>query len=174
MSICLRPFGLLTAAVLAIPGIVAGCGDVTPSGSVDSVPPTTGEALPSNVSGDVPGAPLRFDYRIVGNPVAGRPVAVELIIETDLNDRPIILNYQEAEAGSLTFPESQAKEIEVVAIDGADLRPVQVTVVPARDGRVYLSIMATVETGTGSVRKAMAIPIMVSPAPLEESSGENV
>lgn len=174
MSVFLRPFGPLMAAVIAMPGFLAGCGDVASSGPVDAAPPTTGAALPSSASGDDSGAPLRFDYRIVGNPVAGQPVAVEVTIETVLNDRPILLNYQASEAGSLTFPESQAREIEVVPVAGADLRPVQITVVPARDGRVYLSILATVETDTGSVRKAMAVPIMVSPAPLDESSGESV
>jgi len=143
--------------------LFTACGEVTPaSGPADGAPPTTGEALDS--AG--PGAPLRFDYRILGNPIAGQPVAVELMLETSLVDRPITLNYRAAEVGSLEFPESQAREIEVVPVRGDGLRPVQVTVVPARDGRIYLSVTATIETDTGSVRKAMAVPIMVQPAPL--------
>ncbi len=154
---------LLAAAIAT--GLLAACGDVTPAAApAGSGAPTTGEALPT----EAPGAPLTLDYRILGNPVAGLPVAVELTIDAALEDRPILLNYQAAEAGSLEFPESQAESVTVTPASGGELRPVQVTLVPGRDGRIFLSVQATIETDTGSVRKAMSIPILVSPAPLNE------
>lgn len=150
---------------LVIAGLLSACGELTPAaGTSESAPPTTGTALPTEEAG----APLDFSYRILGNPIAGLPVAVELTIDTALHDRPIRLSYQPGEAGSLTFPESQAEDVEVVPVAGSELRPVQVTIVPARDGRIYLAVTATIETDTGSVRKAMAVPIMVEPAPLTE------
>ena len=130
--------------------------------------PTSGAALQSEGGG----APLRFDYRILGSPIAGQPVAVELTIETPLVDRPINVSYRAADPGSFEFPESQAREIEVVPTGSDTLRPVQVTVVPARDGRIYLAVTATVETDTGSVRKAISVPIMVRAAPLDESEDD--
>lgn len=146
--------------------LAAACGDVSTSSSTSpaGAEPTSGTAL----SPDITGAPLTLGYEVLGNPVVGKPVGVEVSMDTDLDNRPVTLAYRVSEANSLTFPESQATEVDVVPVAGADLRPVQVTVIPQRDGRVFLNVTATIETDTGSVKKAIAIPLQVAPRPLSE------
>ena len=43
----------------------------------------------------------------------------------------------------------------------------QVTVIPMREGRLYLNVSASVETETGSMSTVTAIPIQVGDAPRE-------
>jgi hypothetical protein len=40
----------------------------------------------------------------------------------------------------------------------------QITVVPLREGRLYLNVAAVVETESGSMQSVIAIPIQVGPA----------
>ncbi|NNC77970.1 MAG: hypothetical protein HKN77_08400, partial [Woeseiaceae bacterium] len=56
---------------------------------------------------------------------------------------------------------------------GIESRPSaqQVTIIPMREGRLYLNVTASVETGNGSMSTVTAIPIQVGDAPrtLEEN-----
>lgn len=144
--------------------LAAGCGDVTPARSdADGPGPTTGLPL----AGGETGAPISLEYTVIGTPVVGENVAVEISISTSLDDRPITLSYRPAEAGSLGFPETQAATIEVVPVTGSPPRPQQLIVIPRRDGRLFLTVSAAVETDRGAVIKSMSIPLQVIPAPLE-------
>ena len=145
-------------------GLIAGCGDVTPAGTGTTTPaPAAGEPL----AGAEQGAPMTLGYNVIGNPIVGQQVAVEITISTDLDDRPIRLSYRPAEAGSLEFPDSQSPSIEVVPVAGSPLRPQQVTVIPQRDGRVFLTVSASVDTDRGGIMKSLSVPLEVRPAPLD-------
>jgi hypothetical protein len=144
-------------------GLVHGCGDVTPAGTTGQGPaPVSGAPLP----GAEEGAPMTMEYAVIGNPIVGQPIAVEITISTDIDDRSITLTYRPAEAGSLEFPESQPMSIEIVPVSGSAIRPQQVTAIPQRDGRVFLTVSASVETDKGAVTKSMSVPLEVRPAPL--------
>ena len=154
-------------AITVCIGLIAGCGDVTPAGTATPVPaPAAGQPLADAGQG----APMTLAYSVIGNPIVGQQVAVEITIATDLDDRPIRLSYRPAEAGSLEFPESQSPSIEVVPVAGSPLRPQQVTVIPQRDGRVFLTVSASVDTDRGGVMKSLSVPLEVRPAPLESQS----
>ncbi len=111
-------------------------------------------------------APISIDYTIVGNPVVGRSVSIDLQVSSPLSDRPITVHYRVNEAGSLTFPDTQLQTVALVPqANRAVSRQQQVTVVPQREGRLYLVVSAEIETDSGTMMRSMSIPIQVGRAP---------
>jgi len=110
-------------------------------------------------------APISIDYSIIGTPIVGQPVSINLQISSPLSDRTITVYYRVNEAGSLTFPESQLETITLLPLAEVTSRGQQVTVVPQREGRIYLVVSAEVETDGGTMMRSMSIPIQVGNAP---------
>ena len=156
-------------AVLCLSSVLtlAACSDVTPAGSAvtDGEAPTTGAPL----AGETASTPVTLDYRLVGNPVVGKTVGIEIRVDTPVTDRPIELEYRVPEANSIQFPDAQPQTVQLVSLAGAELRPQTVNVIPQRDGRVFLTVTARLETDKGAVRKSMSVPLQVARAPLELS-----
>lgn len=134
--------------------------DDTPDVVADRKKPAPLPASPGKLS-----APISIDYSIMGNPVVGQPVGVNIQVSSPLNDRPITVRYRVHETGSMSFPESQAESTELLPLADAELRTQQVTVVPQREGRLYLVVSAEIETDSGAMMKSMSIPIQVGRAP---------
>jgi hypothetical protein len=107
------------------------------------------------------GAPFRFDYKIVGTPVVGYPLPIELTVTSTLGDEPITVSYAINDTTALAFPEAQPASVNVSPADGQDFIAQMVTVVPQREGRLYLNVSASVETEEGSRSMVMALPIQV-------------
>ena len=145
--------------------LLAACSDVTPaaSGIGETSPPTSGAPLEAETTA----VPVTLDYRVVGNPVVGKAVGIEIQVDTPVTDRPVDLEFRVPEANSIGFPEAQPQSVQVVSLAGAELRPQTVNVIPQRDGRVFLTVTARLETDKGAVRKSMSIPLQVARAPLE-------
>lgn len=161
---------VVTTALAAIVLVACQGGQESPVRNVEAPPAVDAgapEPMPNkSVPGDI-STPINFDYAIVGNPVVGRPVGVNVQVSTPLNERPISLHYRVDEAGSMTFPESQAASATLLPIADAELRSHQVTVLPQREGRIYLVVSAEIETDTGKMMKSMSIPIQVGRAPAQ-------
>ncbi len=131
--------------------------------------------LPVPMSPGKLSAPITLDYSIMGNPVVGQPVGINVQVSSPLDDRPILLQYRVDEVGSMTFPDSQAASAELLPLADAELRVQQVTVVPQREGRLYLVVSAEIETDAGAMMKSMSIPVQVGRAPAApEAAGELV
>ena len=160
------------AVCLAALTSLGACSDVTPAGSgvSEGEAPTTGAPL----AGETASTPVTLDYRVVGNPVVGKTVGIEIQVDTPVTDRPIDLEYRVPEANSIMFPDAQPQTVQLVSLAGAELRPQTVNVIPQRDGRVFLTVTARLETDKGAVRKSMSVPLQVARAPLEtpESGAE--
>jgi len=107
------------------------------------------------------GGPVTVAYRIVGQPVVGQPLSVDLRVTSALGEQPVRLDYRILDASALRLAEAQAPFATVAQAAGADGGPQQVTVVPLREGRLYLNVAATVETAEGSMSTVTAIPIQV-------------
>ncbi|HLU07078.1 MAG TPA: hypothetical protein VKZ91_11030 [Woeseiaceae bacterium] len=124
-------------------------------------------------SGGKPSAPISIDYTVIGTPVVGQPVNINLEVSSSLGNRPVTLNYRINDARNLSFPQAQAQRVALSAPAGAGRAAQQVTVVPQREGRLYLNVSAEVETDEGMMMKSMAIPIQVGRAPeQQETNGE--
>lgn len=108
-----------------------------------------------------PTAPVNIQYDIVGNPVVGQAVAINLQVSSSQPGRPVTLHYRSNDSSAMVFPESQALRIEMNAAPDDSPRMQQVSVIPQREGRVFLNVSADVQTENGAMFRSMAIPIQV-------------
>ena len=107
-----------------------------------------------------PSAPISIDYEIIGTPVIGIPLSINVKVSSTLN-QPIRMNYRIIDTTSLMFTDAQAQSISLILVDAEAFATEQVTVVPQREGRLYLNVSAEIETELGMMAKVMAIPIQV-------------
>ncbi len=108
-----------------------------------------------------PGAPFSVSYKVIGTPIVGSPVTVNLRVTSTLGSRPVKISYRINDASAMMFHEAQPLDVEVAIADNEDYISQQVTVVPQREGRLYLNVGTAVETDNGSMSSVMAIPIQV-------------
>ena len=114
-----------------------------------------------------PQGPVRIDYRIIGTPVVGQPVTVDLKVESNVDDIPITLSYGTNDSTAMSFPESQQRTVSLAFIDEERTAGQQVTLIPMREGRLFLNVTAHMQTDTGSLQTVTAVPIQVGAAPRE-------
>ena len=114
------------------------------------------ESLPSKAS-----SPFNIDYKIIGTPIVGSPLSVDLKIESALGGGPVQLDYRIPDLSSMSFHEAQPMSL--VATPAAEEAFVseRVTLIPQREGRLYFNVSASVETDSGTVSNVIAIPIHV-------------
>jgi len=118
-----------------------------------------------------PSGPITVSYRIIGKPVVGQPVAIELKFDSAFGDQPVAIAYRINDATALRLADSQPAALTVAAaVDDAGSNQ-RVTVIPMREGRLYLNVSASVDTGEGSMGTVTAIPIQVgnAPRPVQEN-----
>jgi hypothetical protein len=108
-----------------------------------------------------PGAPFSVSYKIIGTPIVGSPVTIDLLLTSTLGSEPVNVSYRINDASSMMFHEAQPRQVRMRPADNEDFVKQQVTVVPQREGRLYLNVGASVETESGSMSSMMAIPIQV-------------
>ncbi len=108
-----------------------------------------------------PGSPYSISYRIIGTPIVGSPVVVDLRVATSLGPRPVNLNYRINDATSMTLAESQPASVRLDFADNEKSLQQQVTVIPQREGRFYLNVSVSFEDETGTTSTVTAVPIQV-------------
>jgi len=108
-----------------------------------------------------PGAPFSLSYKVIGTPIVGSPVTVNLRVISTLGSQPLRVNYRINDAAAMLFHEAQPLSIEMAPASDENFVLQQVTVIPQREGRMYLNVGASVETDEGSMSSMMAIPIQV-------------
>lgn len=154
------------ATMLAL-GLVA-CGDDPASKSeATSVPDKSvaqdaGKPMPA-MSGPIgkPGAPFAIRYTIIGTPIVGSPVSIDLEVRSNLGPRPVRIGYVVTDETAMMLHEAQPPEVQVEAA-GDEAKVLQrVTVVPIREGRLYLNVTAAAEDEQGTTSTVIAIPIQV-------------
>jgi len=112
-----------------------------------------------------PQGPVRIDYRIIGTPVVGQPVTVDLKVKSNVGDTPVTLSYGTNDTTAMTFPETQQRMVSLAFVDDERTSGQQVTLIPMREGRLFLNVTAHVQTDTGSLQTVTAVPIQVGSAP---------
>jgi hypothetical protein len=108
-----------------------------------------------------PGSPYSISYRIIGSPIIGSPLTVDLRVTSTLDPRPMTLDYRINDDSSMMFAESQPRSIRMELADNERAFKQQVTVIPQREGRHYLNLSASFETENGTRSTVTAIPIQV-------------
>jgi hypothetical protein len=112
-----------------------------------------------------PQGPVRIDYRIIGTPVVGQPLTVDLDVKSNVGDTPVTLSYGTNDSSAMTFPETQRRMVSLAFVDDERSARQQVTLIPAREGRLFLNVTAHMKTDTGSLQTVTAVPIQVGSAP---------
>ena len=120
-----------------------------------------------------PGAPFKVSYDIIGTPVVGSPVTVNLQVLSLLGAESMNLEYRFKDPTALMFAESQPSIVRTeLAANEEDFRQ-QVTIIPQREGRFYLNVATSYETDGGTLSTITAIPIQVGAGMRElEQHGE--
>ncbi len=167
-----RKMNILMMA-LAVTG-VAACGEADePATDLEPVDISTAAPdvtfTPDKDSADnsvgKPRGPITVSYRIIGRPVVGRPVAIELRISSSLGSQPMKVEYRTNDTTAMRLAESEPRVLTISPTAGDADNAQQVTVIPMREGRLYLNVSVSVETENGSMSTVTAIPIQVGEAP---------
>jgi hypothetical protein len=147
---------------------LAGCG----SGSVDTT--DVGRSPSAKDQHTLkPQGPVTIDYKIIGTPVVGQPVAIELQVKSMLGPQTITLSYRVNDSTAMQFTEAQPARVSIAATKDEAPSQQQVRVVPMREGRLFLNVSASVEDEGGLLSSVTAIPIQVGAAPRElQENGE--
>jgi hypothetical protein len=137
---------------------ISGCG----GGSAD-VPQADVSAKPgSNTAHTVkPQAPVQIAYRIIGTPIVGQPVAVDLQVTSMMGQREVTLSYRINDSTAMQFPEAQPPTVSLAPSTDELSSFQQVRVIPLREGRLFLNVSADIETDDGTMTTVTAIPIQV-------------
>ena len=108
-----------------------------------------------------PGGPVRISHRVVGTPIVGQPLLIDLNFESRGNAAPMTVDYRINDTTALLFPEQQVRRATITPESGALASTQQVTVIPQREGRLYLNVSVAIESEMGPSSTVMAIPIQV-------------
>jgi hypothetical protein len=153
-----------SALPLSIPTLIAlalaGCG-----GSADSGEPVAAvKDKPADVTAQTPGSPgnlFRVDYDIIGTPVVGSPVAIDLAITSLFGEEPVDLAFRIPDATALSMDPAQPRDLRrTPSSDDRTIRE-RVTVIPQREGRLFINVSASRTDDAGSLTSAISIPIHV-------------
>jgi hypothetical protein len=108
-----------------------------------------------------PGGPVRISHRVVGTPVVGQPLLIDLNFESRGNAAPMTVDYRINDTTALVFSEQQVRRATITPESGSLASTQQVTVIPQREGRLYLNVSVGIESEMGPSSTVMAIPIQV-------------
>ena len=156
------PYLLLIATCFAL----SACGQGTEETAMQepvTPEPVAGKPMP-NLDGASPGkpqAPINMSYEIVGNPIVGNPVMVNVSVSSPQG--PVNVHYSIIDRSALLFQDGQVERLEIA--DPSNGAVQQLSVVPQREGRLYVNVSAEVQTPGGSMIRTMAIPIKVGAVP---------
>ena len=114
-----------------------------------------------------PQGPVKIDYRIIGTPVVGQPVTIDLRVTSNVGDLPVTLSYASNDSTAMVLPETQQRTVSLAFVDDERVAGQQITVIPAREGRLFLNVTAQLQSDTGSLQTVTAVPIQVAAAPRE-------
>lgn len=153
-------FSLAALTWIAAVSIVA-CGNETASTvAVPANKPAAKFADPGSTSPGKPSAPIMIDYEVLGKPIVGLPVAINVEVRGTRDDLgPVSVSYSINDRSALQFQEGQVERYEI--LDVREARREQLAVIPQREGRLYVNVSVEVETPGGMMIKSMAIPIQV-------------
>jgi hypothetical protein len=159
---------LLTLAIAC--SVLVACGGETPTDdgatTTDRVAASKAEPNFEGVASKA-GSPFRFQYSVIGTPIVGSPVALDLRIYSSIGSVPVDLEYRITDPSALMLHESQPGRLrKEMAVDDEYISE-RVTVIPQRDGRIYLNIHASVEFEGGTRTQSIAIPLAVGPVSTE-------
>jgi len=137
----------------------AAVDSIAATGAVENSAPTESSAGGQVIS--KPGAPVEIDYEVIGTPIVGVPVSINVVVTSSAG--PLQVHYSINDQSALLFQDGQVERLEIVDPSAGSLQ--QLTVVPQREGRLYVNVSAEVPAPMGTMIRSLAIPIKVGRAP---------
>lgn len=107
------------------------------------------------------GSPFSISYELIGTPIVGSPLTLNLTIASAFGPTPVEISYRVNDSTALMLHEAQPESLQAEMTMNETSIEDRVTVIPQREGRVYLNVEAGVETTDGRISTTMAIPIHV-------------
>ena len=160
---------LKSVSILALALAMNACGSATEGDSAVDAPAVTAPQVsftpgPDSGATAKPSGPVIISYRIIGSPIVGQPVAIELEFASTIGPQPMNISYRVNDATALQLPETQLASVSMAPFEDDERGSQQVTVIPLREGRLYLNVAASIDGENGSVSSVTAIPIQVGGA----------
>lgn len=159
-----------TTIILTALACLAACGD--------SAVETASEApdaavLPADFTAK-PQGPVTIDYRIIGTPIVGQPLAIDIEVVSLVGEQTIALSYRINDSTAMELSEAQPADVAVIPNAEGEPSVQQVRLVPLREGRLFLNVSASVAVDGGTISSAIAVPIQVGSAPRQPESNGTV
>lgn len=128
-------------------------------------------ATASTTSPGKPTAPIDISYEVIGKAIVGSPVSINIVVTSDRG--PVNVQYSIVDNSALMFQSGQVERRDVLDPSSGSVQ--QLSVIPQREGRVYVNVSAEIPTADGLNIRSMSIPIQVGSAPDEPAdNGEMV
>ena len=157
----LRLFGLAALASTLILGCSAGNNGEEPAVE-ESASVTAAEPSKQPDQMDVKAIPpFAIEYEVVGTPVVGSPVALELKILSAVGSAPVEIDYRTPDSSALMLSEAQPESLTAEFRDNEQFINKRVTVIPLREGRLYLNVSVALMTESGRVSSVTSLPLHV-------------
>jgi hypothetical protein len=154
--------------IAALTTALAACGDA----ATDNTPQATTADSASTGLAAKPQSPVAIDYRIIGTPIVGQPLAIDIEVRSLLGPQQIRLQYRINDSTAMELGEAQPAEVSIAPVTDNAPTVQQVSLVPLREGRQFLNVAASIEVEGGRISSAMAIPVQVGAAPRQpETNG---
>ncbi len=155
---------VIPALASMILGLTACQNDDTSTQVAKPAMPSTGEVITS--SPGKPTAPISISYEILGNAIVGQPVLINVVIRSA--EGPVNVEYSIVDGSAMVFQSGQVERLEIADPSLSNVQ--QLSVIPQREGRMYVNVSAQVQAPIGLAIRSIAIPIKVGRALKETSS----
>jgi hypothetical protein len=153
---------LAIVSLSAVLFVLSACSNgSTPEVSAAAVDPKADSAMPRTSKVQ---SPVQIEYNVIGTPIVGQAVAVDLKLKSSLGAQPYKISFRVNDPTAMQFPESQSATVSISPPAGDERSSQQVRVIPLREGRLYLNVAAVIETDSGTMQTVTAVPIQVGPA----------
>jgi len=152
-----------TTLLLLALAMLAACGSGTDTEATQAAA-NDNKTSSANAMTAKPQGPVSIDYRIIGTPILGQPLAIDLEVTSTIGPQTVTLSYRVNDSTAMELMESQPAQITIAASNDEGPSLQQVRLVPLREGRLFLNVSASVEIDGGTVSTALAVPIEVGTA----------
>lgn len=107
------------------------------------------------------GSPFSISYKIIGTPVVGSPVTIQLRVISAFAAQQAEISYSIPDDSSMVLHEAQPQTVVAEFADNEKWLEQRVTIIPMREGRIYLNVAASAQAADGRTMTMMAVPIQV-------------
>jgi hypothetical protein len=147
--------------VTSVAALLAACGVADKNDEVSVQSATVKDNPAAYEPPGVARGPFKIDYEIIGTPIVGNPVTAQLRLVSTWGPQLIHLELNINDASSMSFAEAQPQTIDLEFAANENTLLQRVSIIPQKEGRIYLNVTASFKTADGTVSTITAIPIHV-------------